>query len=154
MVFTSPVAIVAAALSLLRGRPVTESRQAVLELAGEHGGRPRTVKFKEFSGINGAWRRWPRLWKVVRREFAWVGNPPLEPDEAARLAGEWERRWLDMPPGVFTAPECEGCSPPWDDEARAHAVHFASLPTPRWRRRILGAGLRSLCRISPGATTR
>jgi hypothetical protein len=86
--------------------------------------------------------RWPSLWRIVTGHFAWTGNPPLTPPEAANLTGEFESLWLHTPPGLFTAPEAEGCSPPWDDAARAHAALFASSPSTAWRWKLITKGLR------------
>lgn len=66
---------------------------------------------------------------MVTGHFSWTGNPPLSPEEAGLLEGEFERLWLQAGPGIFTAPEAEGCAAPWDDSARAHAALFpANLP--------------------------
>ena len=60
------------------------------------------------------------------------------------MQGEFERLWLSAAPGIFTAPEAEGCAAPWDDAARAHAALFACQATSAWRSRILRHGLQHL----------
>ena len=102
----------------------------------------RTVTYHEMPGLPGKLRRWPYLWRVVTGHFSWTGNPPLTPEEAGLLDGEFERLWLQAGPGIFTAPEAEGCAAPWDDGARAHAALFACQPTAGWRRKILTQGMK------------
>ncbi|MDB6134772.1 MAG: Nucleotidyl transferase [Verrucomicrobiales bacterium] len=108
------------------------------------------VPYREIASFTTLWRRWPMLWNVVAGEFAWIGNPPLTPQEAGSLEGEFERRWLEAPTGLFTAPEAEGSFPPWDDTAKAHAALFAGCADAAWRRRILIHSLRMLFLGQPG----
>ena len=104
----------------------------------------RTITYHEMPGLPGGLRRWPLLWRVVTGHFVWTGNPPLTPEEAGLLDGEFERLWLLAGPGIFTAPEAEGCVALWDDGARAHAALFACQPTAAWKRKILVNGLKRL----------
>lgn len=137
LVLTLPLPV----LALCR-RPWRVERTAVLPSGP---GEPlRTVVYHEMPALPGSLRRWPLLWRVVTGHFAWTGNPPLTPEEAGALDGEFERLWLHAGPGIFTAPEAEGCAAPWDDAARAHAALFACQPTAAWRRRILANGLKRL----------
>ncbi|MBB5350885.1 hypothetical protein HNR46_001119 [Haloferula luteola] len=142
LVLTLPLPLFALLLAPIRRRPFWRSRLAVLPSAPGEG--LRSISFGDLPALPGTWSRWPQLWRIVTGHFAWTGNPPLDPEQACLLQSEFERLWLHLPPGVFTAPEAEGCSAPWDDEARAHAALFASHPTFAWRRRILSRGLRSL----------
>lgn len=129
-------------LLALRRRPWCIERTALLPSGP---GEPvRTVTYHEMPGLPGNLRRWPYLWRVVAGDFSWTGNPPLTREEAALLDGEFERLWLQAGPGIFTAPEAEGCTAPWDDGARAHAALFACQPTAAWKRKILGNGLKRL----------
>lgn len=128
-------------LALLR-RPWRVERVAVLPSGP---GEPlRTVTYHEMPALPGLLRRWPFLWRVVTGHFVWTGNPPLTPEQAGSLEGEFERLWLHAGPGIFTAPEAEGCAAPWEDAARAHAALFACQPTAAWRRKILVNGLKRL----------
>ena len=142
MILTSPLTMLALLLAPLRRRPWIVSRHA--ELHAAPGERANPVTYHELPALPGVWSRWPRLWRIVTGHFAWTGNPPLDPDEAAALTTEFDRLWLHVAPGLFTAPEAEGCSAPWDDEARAHAALFAGKPDFSWRCRILSRGIRSL----------
>lgn len=139
LLFTSPLLLLALLLSLLRGRPLGETCNAVLP--SEPGAPVRKVTFHLLPGLPGMLKRWPMLWRIVTGHFAWTGNPPLTPAEAAGLDGEFERLWLQVAPGLFTAPEAEGSRAPWDDAARAHAALFACRPTLAWRARILRRGI-------------
>ena len=137
MILTLPLPI----LALLR-RPWRVERIAVLPSGP---GEPlRTAVYHEMPALPGLLRRWPLLWRVVTGHFVWTGNPPLTPEEASSLDGEFERLWLHAGPGIFTAPEAEGCTAPWDDAARAHAALFACQPTAVWRRKILTHELKRL----------
>ena len=133
-------------IALLR-QPRHIRRVAVLPCGA---GEPvRTVAYHELPGLPGTLRRWPQLWRVVTGHFAWTGNPPLSPEEAGLLESEFERLWLMAGPGIFTAPEAEGCLPPWDDAARAHAALFACQPTGSWRRKILAQGFKKIAPNTP-----
>lgn len=137
LILTWPLPVLA-----LLGRPWRVKRTAVLP---SRPGEPlRTVIYHEMPALPGSLRRWPFLWRVVTGHFVWTGNPPLTPEEVGKLDGEFEHLWLHAGPGVFTAPEAEGCSAPWDDTARAHAALFSCQPTAAWRRKILLGGLKRL----------
>ena len=137
MILTFPLAVIA-----LCRNPWRTERIAVLPSGP---GEPlRTVTYHEMQALPGKLCRWPYLWRIVTGHFSWIGNPPLTPEEAEILEGEFERLWLQAGPGIFTAPEAENCTAPWDDGARAHAALFACQPTPAWRRKILAQGLKKL----------
>ncbi len=142
LILTSPVIVLALVASLLRGRPWVREKEAFRAMAP--GEEARVVRYSEFPGLPGVWKKWPRLWRVVLGDFGWVGNPPLEEKQAMELSEEFERLWLHVPPAIFTAPEAEGSREPWDDEARLHAAMYASQQTMAWRRRILWRGMLSL----------
>lgn len=139
LLLTSPLLVVAGLAALLRRRPLLESRQAALPT--DAGTPQRSASYRVFPALPGLLGRWPMLWRIVTGHFAWTGNPPLTLVEAARLDGEFERLWLHTAPGLFTAPEAEGCRAPWDDAARAHAALFACQPTAAWRWKIIRRGL-------------
>jgi acetyltransferase-like isoleucine patch superfamily enzyme len=137
LILTSPLLLLA-----LFGRPWCITRIAVLPSGP---GEPlRTVSYHEMPALPGKLRRWPCLWRVVTGDFSWIGNPPLTPEEAGLLDGEFERLWLQAGPGIFTAPEAEGSVAPWDEGARAHASLFSCQPTTAWKRKILVNGLKQL----------
>lgn len=121
-------------------RPWSIKKIAVLPSGA---GEPlRTITYHELPGLPGSLSRWPFLWRVVTGHFSWTGNPPLSPEEAELLDGEFELLWLQAGPGIFTAPEAEGCAAPWDDSARAHAALYSCQPTAAWNRKILFSGLK------------
>lgn len=139
LLLTLPLFLVAALMSLCRRQPLMRRNTAVLP--SDPGTPQRTVTWHELAGLRGPLRRWPVLWRIVTGHFAWTGNPPLTPDEASQLDGEFERLWLHTAPGLFTVPEAEGCKAPWDDDARAHAALFACQPTTAWRFKAIRRGL-------------
>jgi hypothetical protein len=137
MILTCPVLL----LALCR-RPWTSAHMAVLPSGP---GEPmRSVIYHVMPALPGHLKRWPMLWRVITGDFAWIGNPPLTPEQAGGLESEFERLWLQAGPGIFTAPEAEGCTEPWDDSARAHAALFACQPTGAWRQKILVRGLQQI----------
>lgn len=142
LILTSPVLLPAALLSLLKRQPFLTTHTAVLP--HDPGLAQRVVTWQEIPSLPGVLRRWPTLWRIFTGHFAWTGNPPLTPEEATQLDGEFEQLWLHTAPGLFTAPEAEGCRPPWDDTARAHAALFACQPTASWRWKTIRHGLTSL----------
>ena len=142
MLVTLPVPLVAGLLSLLRRKPFLKPHIAVLP--SEPAAPTRTVAWHELGGLRGRLRRWPVLWRIVTGHFGWTGNPPLTPEEAGQLDGEFEQLWLHTAPGLFTAPEAEGCEAPWDDAARAHAALFACQPTAAWRLKTIRHGLSAI----------
>jgi hypothetical protein len=75
--------------------------------------------------FRGLWRRLPELWNIARGEFAWVGNRPVSPAQAALFQNEFERLWLAAPCGLFSLADTEDCPDPFGDEARAHASFYA-----------------------------
>lgn len=137
MILTSPIALIA-----LFHRPWIVHKLAVRpRMAGE---ADRSFHYQELPGLPGNLKRWPILWRIVTGDFAWVGNPPLAPEEASDLKSEFDQLWLQAGPALFTAPEAEGCTPPWDEAARAHAALYACQPTTAWKRKILASGLKNL----------
>jgi hypothetical protein len=89
-----------------------------------------------------ALRRWPQLWNVARGEFAWVGNRPLTPDEAATLSNDFERLWLEAPVGLVSLADAEGCKEDSDTAAHIHSSYYTAQADWRLDLRILA---RLLC---------
>lgn len=137
---SSPILIPAAITAALSRKPLFLPHSAALP--SDPGSPHRSISYLSMPPLGTRFERWPFLWRIVTGHFAWTGNPPLTPSEAASLTGEFESLWLHSPPGLFTAPEAEGCSPPWDDAARAHAALFASRPSTAWRWKLIRRGLR------------
>ena len=142
LLLTAPIPVLAGLAALLLRRPFWQSLEAALPT--DLGTPQRATRYQIFPALPGNLSRWPMLWRIVTGDFAWTGNPPLTLAETAALDGEFERLWLHIAPGIFTAPEAEGCRPPWDDAARAHAALFASQPTAAWRWKIIRQGLANL----------
>ncbi|MBL9138744.1 MAG: sugar transferase [Verrucomicrobiales bacterium] len=101
-------------------------------------------RYHELNGVSGIWRRWPQLLNVARGEFAWVGNRPLSPEQAADLYTDFERLWLSVPPGIVSLADAEQCPDPVGDEARAHASFYAVQRNLSQDLHILGKALRRL----------
>jgi hypothetical protein len=87
-----------------------------------------TVVYYELAGLRGKGRRWPQLWAIARGQFAWIGNRPLAPPEAARLDGEFDGLWLAAPTGLFSLADTLGDPDEVSDATRAHASFYAVDP--------------------------
>jgi hypothetical protein len=135
MALTWPLALLTLLRGMLIGSPALCRQRAVLP--EEAGGRRRTVFYWEFSHCTSFWRRWPQLWNIVRGEFFWVGNRPLAPAEAGKLANDFERLWLAAPVGIFSQADAAGCGEVFSDEAKAHASYFAVQNNRRLKLEIL-----------------
>ena len=80
-----------------------------------------TFVYYQLSGVEGVLGRWPQLWNIVRGQFAWVGNRPLKPSQAARLTNEFERLWLTSRLGLICLADTESGCDVRNEEAREDA---------------------------------
>jgi len=85
-----------------------------------------TLVYYELANTRSWFRRWPQLWNIVRGQFAWVGNRPLKPSQAARLTNEFERLWLTSRLGLICLADTESGCDVRNEEARAHASYYAA----------------------------
>ena len=108
-----------------------QARLAVQPQPVSAGWQAATRVYFELSCANEWLRRWPQLWNVARGDFAWVGNRPLSPREAAGLANDFERLWLSAPIGLVSLADAEACTEWLGDEAHAHASYYAAQAN--WR---------------------
>lgn len=129
---TWPLALYAVLKAGLQGRrafrPLLAVRQpagAAVPMAGD------TLIYYQLTGVPGWLRRWPQLINILRGDFAWIGNRPLSPREAARLTNNFERLWLAAPLGLISLADTEVGSGFFNDEARAHASYYAAQAN--WR---------------------
>lgn len=124
LALTAPAAAWLMAKARRRGLPALRRAVAVCGRGGATAPRGEVV-YHELTEAEGLLRRWPQLWNVAHGEFAWVGNRPLPPAEAASLRHDFERLWLAAPTGLVSLADAEGCPDPFGDEARAHASFYA-----------------------------
>lgn len=134
---TSPLLLVAAARTRGTDRPLLARRTAVLPTAVATGAALREMAYAELNGVRGLARRWPQLWGIVRGEFTWVGNRPLDRDQAAQLVTEFEQLWLAAPVGLLSLADAHGCGDRFDDESRAHSGFYAVRGDARMDRAVL-----------------
>lgn len=127
LALTSPFALATILKSKWQGQRLFRARRAAT--AQSH--PAHSIIYFEFANANGWWKRWPQLWNVARGEFSWIGNRPLTPIEAGKLANEFERLWLAAPIGIISQGDAEGCSDVVSDESRAHASFYAAQAS--WR---------------------
>lgn len=127
MGLTLPLALAVMMKSKLRGRVAWQPRIAVRPRPAAAAPLPdQRLIYYELADGPGWLRRWPQLWKIARGNFSWIGNRPLNPEQAASLANEFERRWLASPIGLISLGDVEGCGDVRRDEARAHASFYAA----------------------------
>ena len=125
ILLTLPVVLIATLILKLRGKTVLRPLLAVRPCPGNLVPLPgHTLIYYEMA--IGGWRRWPQLWSIVCGDFAWIGNRPLNPDEAAQLTSDFERLWLAASPGFISLADVEGCHDFWRAETQAHASFYAA----------------------------
>jgi carbonic anhydrase/acetyltransferase-like protein (isoleucine patch superfamily) len=124
---TVPIGIYGMLKSSLLGLPAFRAREAVLPWSHEFPDQQqRTITYFEMNSTNKFMRRWPQLWNVACGEFAWVGNRPLSPKNAAQLTTDFEKLWLNAPIGLVSLADVEGAFDRFDEQARAHAAFYAA----------------------------
>lgn len=120
---TAPVLPLAWMQARIHRRPMFERLHAVAPPTGQH--RRPTIAYRQFTGFQGYWKRWPELWNIVRGEFSWVGNRPLTPRQRDLLETEFDRLWLEAPIGMFSLEDAQGPRRFLDAESRAHASYYS-----------------------------
>lgn len=123
--FTLPVALIFMIYSKLRKGGILNARVAVrpnLELECQ---LDRTLIYYELRCKNRLLKRWPQLINVILGEFAWVGNPPLNPTESVWLTTEFDKLWFKVPTGLLSLADAENCEEVFSYEGRAHAAYYA-----------------------------
>lgn len=137
LVLTCPLVGVAFLRHAGSGRPLFERRRATVPTAVVGTRNLREMVYRELNGLGGLGRRWPQLWNIVRGEFTWVGNRPLEPAQAARLETEFEQLWLSAPVGLVSLADAMGCREEFSEEAQVHSGFYAVRSGPRLDRALL-----------------
>ena len=74
---TLPCACYAVLRAWLRGQSALRPLVAVRPHSAGPSIATDVLTYHEFTAVGDWLKRWPQLWKVVRGEFAWVGNRPL-----------------------------------------------------------------------------
>jgi hypothetical protein len=92
---------------------------------------PVSVSYYQLRYAKGYLARWPQLWNIVRGEFSWFGNRPLSPREASEISPEFERLWLELPPGLFSQADAAGCWNNDSEEAIGHACFYSAKRNPK-----------------------
>jgi Bacterial sugar transferase len=127
LLLLSPFALIAALKARRRGTPAFRALLAARPCPVTAEIVPGdTVVYYELADVDGLLGRWPQLWSVVKGDFAWVGNRPLNPHQAENLANDYERLWLAAPIGLVSLADTERCFTSLSDEARAHASYYAA----------------------------
>jgi hypothetical protein len=122
---TWPVGFAAILRSFWSGQPAFRACRAIRPHLTGTEGRDTEIRYYELAGAGPWLKRWPQLWKIVRGEFAWVGNRPLTRAQADLLTNDFERLWLGTPIGLFSLPDAQGCVDLLSDETRAHASFYS-----------------------------
>ncbi|MES2696934.1 MAG: sugar transferase [Verrucomicrobiota bacterium] len=125
MILTSPIALVAMLISLLRGENTVQLRLGVRPQRNVRSAALQTFAYYELASGSNWLKRWPQFWSVVRGDLAWVGNRPLRPTQALELTNDFERLWLAAPVGLISLADAHGCTEGMNDEICAHASYYA-----------------------------
>jgi hypothetical protein len=125
MLVTAPIAALVVLTAKFRNQPSLRELRAVRPQISAAPALSDTVPYYELANGRGFFRVWPQLWNIVRGDFAWVGNRPLDPAEVAQLEGEFDRLWLAAPIGLISLAHAEGVSEAFTDDARACASFYA-----------------------------
>jgi len=136
LVATAPGAGLELLFCRSRGEPLWRRRTGMRAVAGVRSPLGATFTYGEFPSLRGWARRWPQLWSIVRGDLVWIGNRPLQPGEALRLANDFERLGLTAPVGLISLADAEGCPAHELNDVRAHASFYAACSNRRLRRRI------------------
>lgn len=124
---TVPIGIYGLLKSGLLGLPAFRAREAVLPWGRDFPEQAeRTVTYFEMNSTNRFLKRWPQLWNVACGDFAWVGNRPLSPKNAAQLTTDFEKLWFHAPIGLVSLADVEGAFDRFDETARAHASFYTT----------------------------
>lgn len=127
LLLTLPAALVPMLRAKLCGLVALRPRIAVRPHAAFTSFMPGdTLVYYELAGAPGWLRRWPQLWSIACGDFAWIGNRPLNPNQAARLMNDFERLWLTAPLGLISLADAEGCADCFKVQTRAHASYYAT----------------------------
>jgi len=122
---TWPVGFAAILRSFMSNHPAFRTCRAVHPQLGGSDSRARDIIYYELAQAGPWLKRWPQLWKIVKGEFAWVGNRPLTKAQAAMLSTDFERLWLNAPVGLVSLADARGCMDSLGDESRAHASFYS-----------------------------
>jgi len=125
LLLTWPIAAFAFLRANADGLPLFITHRGVRAPINQRIAFARTLNWSEMNGVRGLLRRWPQLWNIVRGSFSWVGNRPLNYEQAGELVSEYEHLWLHVPPGLISMADAEECTEPFGDVARAHAAFYA-----------------------------
>jgi hypothetical protein len=139
MVATSPLALAWISAVRMRGQHVFQLRKALCPVTRQ------SRDYYEFANTVGFWRRWPQLWSIVRGDFCWVGNRPLNVMEASELKTDFEKLWFSVPTGLVSYADALGCSEEFSDEVRAHSAFYSAQRSWKLDFTILLSVLKQLC---------
>lgn len=145
MLLTSPIILYA----WLKNRGIKNlflTKRAVVPTAVTGAQSLREMSYTEMGGCGGKWRRWPQLWRIVTGQFTWVGNRPLNREQAVQLETEFEQLWLAAPIGLISLADTFAGEEEYGDDARAHSSFYAVRASGRMDREILR---RIIMRSSP-----
>src|SRR2546430_3216966 len=147
---TLPCACYAVIRAWLRGQSALRPLVAVRPHSAGPSAATDVLTYHEFTAVGDWLKRWPQLWKVVRGEFAWVGNRPLSPAAVVLLASDFGRLCLKAPIGLYSLADAQACAELFDQEARGLASFYAMRANWRLDLAILSrvVGFRLFTRIS------
>jgi hypothetical protein len=149
MLATAPVVLLSLIVAGIDRQPIFDFHLAVQPRRSVRSPWNETFFYGELSRARGWLRRWPQLWDVVCGRFAWVGNRPLRPAEAAMLSSDFAALWLTAPIGLVSLADVEGCGEGVSEEACAHSSYYAVCGDWKLDCSILMRALRGAPRPAP-----
>jgi hypothetical protein len=132
-----PAALIAMAVSRLRGKNVFTTRWVVLPHHSLTGTASDTAAIQSLNSAPGLLSRWPEFLEVLRGKMALTGNRPLSLEAAASLRGPAAHHWLHLYAGVFSLADAEGCDGDSLLDAAAYAAWFTARPTLKVRLSVI-----------------
>jgi len=126
LALTAPFGLISAWNATMRGLQPFRRRLAIRPRCSLSTTPNSPLVYYDMPHASRVLRRWPQLWNVVCGDFAWVGNRPLTPYEAAELSNDFERLWLEAPVGLVSLADAERCREENDCEAQVHASFYTA----------------------------
>ncbi len=137
LILASPLALISALILKLTKGQALSSHVAISPHTRKKRALAHEFSFHDFNCTPLLLRRLPRLLSIIAGNMAWVGNPPLTPEEADSLETEFDQLWLAAPCGLVSLGDCYQHTDVKDLEARTHAAFFAAKPSRNLSRQTL-----------------
>jgi hypothetical protein len=126
LIVLSPLMVIAFVRSIMTGKSWIAGKNSA---ATSHFSRKKgmnTLRYYELPSFSGYARRYPQLWNIVKGQFRWVGNRPINHDQSKTLLSEYEQMWLHAAYGLFSLADLHGVADSFSDEEKVHSSYYAA----------------------------